>query len=279
MKKYIVSFLVASIFLAGAPFAVKQASASDLSIRDFVNLLIIIGVIPADKIPAVNAFLATLDNSTHSTTTPINTSITPDTTTHRSSGGVSSRTTSRVTLPSCTLTTNKASYNLNDTITYSWTSNNATYAAWKQEDDSGKDHLDLPGDKLDTSGSNEVTARVIGSPSATLIIYNTSGNATCSKTVTVTNITEPTAEILTSSQITATSPYIMGTASGVNQVGLSLISESGDKVYGSGLIPVVNDGWSVTVTPALSLGNYTIYVYDANNNELTNKIISIVSSN
>jgi hypothetical protein len=72
MKKYIVSFLVASIFLAGAPFAVKQASASDLSIRDFVNLLIIIGVIPADKIPAVNAYLATLDNTTapYLTTTP-----------------------------------------------------------------------------------------------------------------------------------------------------------------------------------------------------------------
>jgi hypothetical protein len=71
MKKYIVSFLVASIFLAGAPFAVKQASASDLSIRDFVNLLIIIGVIPADKVPAVNAYLATLDKTTPPIVPPV----------------------------------------------------------------------------------------------------------------------------------------------------------------------------------------------------------------
>ena len=70
----------------------------------------------------------------------------------------------------------------------------------------------------------------------------------------------------------------MGIASGVDQVGLSIANESGDKVYGSGLIPVINSNWSVTVTPALSYGSYTFYIYDANNNELTNKTISIVSS-
>jgi len=69
MKKYIVSFLVASIFLAGAPFTVQQVSAADLNIRDFINLLVAIGVITPDKMPAVNAFLATLNNPTPVTPT------------------------------------------------------------------------------------------------------------------------------------------------------------------------------------------------------------------
>lgn len=94
----------------------------------------------------------------------------------------------------------------------------------------------------------------------------------------IVSIIQPTATILTSSRITATSPYIIGTASGVNQIGIVLSSESGDKVYGSGMIPVVNGKWSVTVTPALPLGNYTIYVFDADNDKLTSKSLSIVSS-
>lgn len=67
MKKYIISILVASVFLIGVPFVVPKASASDLSIRDFINLLIAIGVIAPDKISAVNAFLATLDKTNNST--------------------------------------------------------------------------------------------------------------------------------------------------------------------------------------------------------------------
>ena len=69
MKKYIVSILVASMFLIGAPFVVKLVSAQDLSLRDFINLLVAIGVITPDKMPAVNAFLANLDNN-HGTTNP-----------------------------------------------------------------------------------------------------------------------------------------------------------------------------------------------------------------
>ena len=51
------------MFLIGAPFITPKASAADLNIRDFVNLLVAIGVISPDKMPAVNAFLATLDSS------------------------------------------------------------------------------------------------------------------------------------------------------------------------------------------------------------------------
>jgi hypothetical protein len=42
---------------------VQKASAQNMSIRDFINLLVIIGAIPAEKMPAVNAYLATLGNT------------------------------------------------------------------------------------------------------------------------------------------------------------------------------------------------------------------------
>lgn len=66
MKKYIISVLFALLFLVGAPFAINQARAADMSMRDFINLLITIGVITPDKMPAVNAYLATLDNNSTS---------------------------------------------------------------------------------------------------------------------------------------------------------------------------------------------------------------------
>ncbi|MBY0294333.1 peptidoglycan-binding protein [Patescibacteria group bacterium] len=87
--------------------------------------------------------------------------------------------------PTCALTTNKSSYSYGETITFAWTSQNATYAAFKQ-DTSGKDHLLLPGDKLEASGTQPVTASVIGNPSATLVVYNSAGNSSCSVTVPVT---------------------------------------------------------------------------------------------
>ncbi len=50
----------------------NQALAKDLSIKDLINLLILIDVIPHDKIPAVNDFLANLDktDSTHDSIRP-----------------------------------------------------------------------------------------------------------------------------------------------------------------------------------------------------------------
>jgi hypothetical protein len=181
--------------------------------------------------------------------------------------------------PTCSLTSNKSSYILGETITYYWTSKNATHASF-QQDTSGKDHLLLPGDKLSVSGSQTANASVIGNPEVILLVGGGVGTGSCRVMVNVipSSANLKTATILTSSQITNTSPYIMGTASGVNQVGIIFFSQSGDKVYGSGLIPVVNGNWSVTVTPALEPGQYTIYVYDANNNQLTSKTMSIISS-
>ncbi len=46
------------MFLIGAPFLVQKVSASEMSVRDFINLLITIGVIPSEKIPAINVWLA-----------------------------------------------------------------------------------------------------------------------------------------------------------------------------------------------------------------------------
>ena len=91
---------------------------------------------------------------------------------------------SLATQPSCTITTDKSSYKLGDTITFSWTSKNATYATW-QQDTSGKDNLLLPGDKLDISGTQPVTANVIGNPSVTLSVGNQTYQGSCSKTVSI----------------------------------------------------------------------------------------------
>jgi hypothetical protein len=67
MKKYIVSFLIISILLIGTPFAINKTSAQELSLRDFINLLIAINVITPDKLPVVNTFLANLENNQDTT--------------------------------------------------------------------------------------------------------------------------------------------------------------------------------------------------------------------
>jgi hypothetical protein len=75
MKKYIISILIVSIFLINLSFITPKALASDTSVRDFINLLISIGVITPAKMPALNAYLATLgsDTSTSTQTTPAST--------------------------------------------------------------------------------------------------------------------------------------------------------------------------------------------------------------
>jgi chitodextrinase len=96
--------------------------------------------------------------------------------------------TTPVLAPTCTLTANKSSYILGETITYSWTSKNTTYAGWKQ-DTSGKDHLLLPGDKLPANGTQAVPASVIGNPPVTLTVGGVGGTGSCSLTVAVTSPT------------------------------------------------------------------------------------------
>ena len=70
MKKYIVSILITSVFLISTPLLTPTALAADMSIRDFINFLVIIGVITSDKMPAVNAYLASLDNNQATNSSP-----------------------------------------------------------------------------------------------------------------------------------------------------------------------------------------------------------------
>jgi hypothetical protein len=113
---------------------------------------------------------------------------------------LSKMTSTSSTQPSCSITTNKSSYNLGETITFSWTSQNATYASF-QQDISGKDSLWLPGDKLFANGSQSVTARVIGNPVVTLLVGGNGGTGLCKVMV---NIISPTSS--TQPSITVLSP-------------------------------------------------------------------------
>ena len=64
MKKYILGVLLAAVLVMGGSVATaKVASAKELSIRDLINLLILIDVIPESKRAAVNAFLASIDDN------------------------------------------------------------------------------------------------------------------------------------------------------------------------------------------------------------------------
>ncbi|GEM_PF-5060501 len=91
----------------------------------------------------------------------------------------------RSVAPTCSLTSDKSSYTLGEKITYSWTSQNATYASW-QQDTSGKDHLWLPSDKLLANGSQQTTASVVGNPTVILNVGGYTGNGSCNVTVNVT---------------------------------------------------------------------------------------------
>ena len=60
MKKYIISLSVALVMFTGSLFVINQVQATEMTVTDFINLLIKIGVIAPDKVPAANAYLATL---------------------------------------------------------------------------------------------------------------------------------------------------------------------------------------------------------------------------
>ncbi len=86
-----------------------------------------------------------------------------------------------------------------------------------------------------------------------------------------------TATITSGTDASTLTPTITGTASGVSQVGI-VLSNSGGKVYASGLIPVTSGRWSVTVSPGVAAGLYDVMVYDANNNKLTSGTLTVSSS-
>jgi hypothetical protein len=89
-------------------------------------------------------------------------------------------------LITCSLKSDKSSYSLGETIVFSWTSPNARYAYW-QQDNSGKDYLNLPGDKFNGNDSTKVIASVIGNPKVILIVGGTTGTGSCSTTINIVN--------------------------------------------------------------------------------------------
>ena len=86
---------------------------------------------------------------------------------------------------------------------------------------------------------------------------------------------KPSASITSARSTISLTPTISGRASELSQVGIAIAASSGDKIYGSGLISVTDSKWSVTVSPALVAGQYTIYVYDTDNNQLTSGNLTV----
>ena len=200
--------------------------------------------------------------------------------------------------PSCTLTSNKTSYNYGETITFSWTSKNSAYATW-QQDTSGKDHLNLSSDKLSANGSQSVTASVIGSPTVTLLVAGLNsgtGFGSCSKTVSIvsstptptpTPITTETASIdqaslkvLPSTSFTLTGGTSAKSGSfivaivGPNYSGSTDWNTIGNLLKGgsytamSRTVSLYGAGWTASFGGLLE-GYYTALIYDSSYNLLT----------
>lgn len=72
MRKYILSVVIALVIMSGGFFVFQKASATDMPMRQFINILISINVIPAEKITAVNAWLDSYENPTSFTGTITN---------------------------------------------------------------------------------------------------------------------------------------------------------------------------------------------------------------
>src|SRR3989344_4958887 len=181
------------------------------------------------------------------------------------------------TQPSCTLTTHKSSYQLGEPIVFSWTSQNATYAAFHQ-DIYGKDTIWLPGDKMDISGSYSATASVIGNPRMTLLIYNYSGSSSCSVTVPiVAGTSAPTISYLNPTSAT------VGSTISVHRTNFSLksfVALDGDS--GPSVSPTVHSSTRLAfVLPSsLTVGTHSVQVGEkAGNLPLSNPApLTIISA-
>jgi hypothetical protein len=178
--------------------------------------------------------------------------------------------TSIASAPSCTITSDKSSYKLGEVITFSWTSQNATYGWWMQ-DTSGKDHLILPGDKLSANGSQQVVANVLGNPFATLnVAGDNNGTASCTRTVSVTSAAAPTmTRIYPASATPGTKVLITGT--GFQSANMVMVGSTVLYDITSPLGTYLN-----FTTPSLPNGTYPVRVI--NNNGSSNSMDFTVSN-
>ena len=90
------------------------------------------------------------------------------------------------TVPTCSISSDKSSYVVGESIKLTWTSSGARDLRWRQ-DFSGIESLILSENDLGTSGTEIISASVIGNPVVTLDIDGVGGEGTCSKTINVTN--------------------------------------------------------------------------------------------
>jgi peptidoglycan hydrolase-like protein with peptidoglycan-binding domain len=190
--------------------------------------------------------------------------------------------------PTCTLTTDKQSYTLGETIVFSWRSTNATYAAW-QPDTSGKDSLNLPGDKLEANGSGHIVATVIGNPSATLNVYGrTNAGGSCTATV---NVRQAASATISLSSLRAVPDQDFTIAGKTSQRGGELmvvvIGPDYDGSYDWNVVGnllkgnrytvvsnsarVSNGRWSTRFNNIETEGEYRILIYDSNGYLLTSE--------
>ncbi|HRY62739.1 MAG TPA: peptidoglycan-binding domain-containing protein [Candidatus Paceibacterota bacterium] len=101
-----------------------------------------------------------------------------------SDGFFTSVDTSSAAAPTCTINTDKDTYNLGESVVISYTSQGATYATYKSN--YPKEDLVTPGDKLETARKDMYPAKVVGNPVIKLAVYNQAGvEGTCSKTISV----------------------------------------------------------------------------------------------
>src|SRR3989344_4913992 len=107
---------------------------------------------------------------------------------------------------SCAILPSKSTYTLGETIVFNWTSTNATYAGFVI-DTSGKDYLKVPTDKLPASGSQQVTANVLGNPSVTLAVYGK--NNTTARCIATVNVTDTSSVIFSASPTSGAAPLLV----------------------------------------------------------------------
>lgn len=174
------------------------------------------------------------------------------------------------TTPACSIaaTPNPASFG--QTVTLTWTSQNAVSAQW-QPDMSGKDNITTPSGTPDTSGAAYVTANVLGNPNITLKVIAANGTSnTCTATFSVPSqypsisgnansyATIDQNTLITSSR----NPTLSGTAN-MNGVAVQIYDSNNVIVSGNGFVPVVNGRWSVSIPQTLQSGTYKVEVLGA----------------
>jgi peptidoglycan hydrolase-like protein with peptidoglycan-binding domain len=156
---------------------------------------------------------------------------------------------------SCTVTTNKSSYAYGETVSVSWTSNNALYGSLIN-DPSGGQTLTTSNGFVSPNGSGTVTANKPGTSYVTLKVYGVnSQTATCATSViiaaqTPTATTTPTTPTATSTAAidaaslvsTTNTPTITGTAANLSTLrGFSVWNAAGtQQIFAASEVPVTN---------------------------------------